>query len=303
MGNKQERFGNKRNANNNGKNTSRRVNDLKISFAAADRAKKEFMEESEKALKKSEVSFNLDADDLKDLFISFNKLKDNNLSPPDNEKVKKIYQYFIPLYLYFAKYIPEKMGLSKFGSDKMDSLEKKLETFLDNINTGTVGGGQKDDSKYENTEEYDALWPKLISSVRTMGMWQMFSFSLGGFGGGMEPNPILLPIYFVMFGMICTAVGISITGLLLNLIGSVSVVLYKHLTGPKREHHVAAKIISDNPLFKNKALKNLPPPPVGHKGVYTPSKWTKIIQDGETWYENVETGESAWKLPEGARLV
>jgi hypothetical protein len=302
MGNKQERFGNKRNANNNGKNTSRRVNNLKISFAAADKAKKEFMEESEKALKKTEFSLKLDADDRKDLFISFNKLKDNNLSPPTNEKVKKVYKYFIPLYLYFAKYIPEKMGLSKFGSSKMDSFEKKLETFLDNINTGTVGGGQEDDSKYEDVDEYNSLWPKLMSAVRTMAMWQMFSFSMSGFGGlSVQPDPILLFIYFIMFGMICFAASLSIIGLLVNLMGSVSVVLFKHLTGSKSEQQKATKIISDNPLFKNKDLKNLPH--VGHKGVYTPSRWKAVIDNGERWYENMETGESVWTLPPGAQIV
>jgi hypothetical protein len=304
MGNKQERFGNKRNANNNGKNTSRRVNDLKISFAAADKAKKEFMEESEKALKKSEFTLKLDADDRKDLFISFNKLKDNNLSPPTNEKVKKVYKYFIPLYLYFAKYIPDKMGLSKFSESKIDSLEKKLETFLENINTGTVGGGQQDDSKYEDTEEYNALWPKLMSAVRTMAMWQMFSWSFSGFGASgvsIEPNPIVLFIYFVMFGMICVAVGLSIIGLLVNLMGAVAGVLYKHLTGSKSEQQKAAKVISDNPLFKNKALQNMPH--VGHKGAHTPSRWKAVIENGERWYENIATGESVWTLPPGAQIV
>jgi len=52
-----------------------------------------------------------------------------------------------------------------------------------------------------------------------------------------------------------------------------------------------------------KAPVNLPPPPVGHKGQHSISEWEKVDQDGETWYENVETGETAWNLPPGGTVV
>ena len=290
MGNSQKLFGNVRKANNTGSKTAQRITNLRTSFAAADEAKKKFIEDSEKALKKSESILKLDAGDRKELFISFNKLRAGVLTSPDNEKVKNIYKFIIPLYLYFLEYIPSKLGFHGDKAKEAKDLTSMLKTFLKNIETGVTSGGG-DDSEYDDTSKDASLLRSLSDGVRQMGAWQMFSYSTGSLGGGSacSDGPICLFIYFLMFAMVCIMVGIGLAALAGNLIGTVSTVLYKHYTGSKNSKKIALQIVHDNPLLKMQPVK--------------PSKWIKVNEGGEEFYENLDTRELSWVLPEGATLV
>jgi hypothetical protein len=250
------------------------------------------MEDSEKALKKSESIFKLDADERKELFISFNKLRAGVLTAPDNEKVKNLYKFVIPLYLYFLEYIPSKLGFHGDKAKEAKELTSMLKAFLKNIEAGAQGGGG-DDSMYNDTSKDASLLRSLSDGVRQMGAWQMFSYSTGSLGGGSgcSEGPICLFVYFVLFAMVCIMVGIGLAALVGNLLGTVSTVLYKHYTGSKNDKKIAGEIVHDNPLLG----KTSP--------VKTHTKWIKVEEEGEEFYKNLDTLELSWVLPEGATLV
>jgi hypothetical protein len=139
--------------------------------------------------------------------------------------------------------------------------------------------------------------------------------------GSGEGNPFMLILFIIIFAYFAIIVALTIGVVVFDILLLIKRAIFDgvkkaQVTGKVSEEleRAAPQVVAtQNPLHLSKnSAKNvrpplappgLPPPPINHKGPYTPSKWKKVVENGERWYENVKTGESSWTLPKGAVLV
>jgi hypothetical protein len=206
--------------------------------------------------------------------------------------------------LLIAPYISK--VYKKFKYTPGDVAYDRLRSFVDKMKGEKVGG---DPNNQGNAKE---------GSSGSGGRWHsdlFFSASMlnlsMGMSGGTEPNPILAIVAFIIFAYIAIVVSISVGLFVFDILVMIKRAIFDDVKKAQVTGKVPEELERASPQFvfvvtqntpANKRA-NIPPPPVGHKGPHSVSRWEKVDQDGETWYENVETGETAWNLPPGGTVV